>query len=247
MIAASNHVAADTDIDYVDRNDNNGIERSVQAESRLGASQQDDHHNTGTARNAVAVCNTTGRHYSPQINTTGRHHSLQVNEIEATAVDLDEENCKMQERIDKEIEEELARQVAESDATTEVVAEVVTGFWCSRREKIIGALRLMLVILAVVMGIVFGPRALEPADPTPSPTAAPTSQLFALTELLSNASPDGGKALARALAPQNEALNWLVDNKNLELYSEEQKYNDTSLRLSTTAQTAPVGMTVLVG
>lgn len=115
----------------------------------------------------------------------------------------------------------VERELAERQRNT-AVAEVVTGFWCSKRVKIIGALGLMVVITAVVLGTVL-PRVLEPPEPTSAPTAAPTAPLPFLTDKISSVSPDGGVALQDSSTPQNDALTWLVNNTFLNMYSFEKK------------------------
>lgn len=102
------------------------------------------------------------------------------------------------------------------------VAEVVTGFWCSKRVKIMGGVGALFVIVAVTLGTVL-PKVLEPPEPTAAPTAAPTSPLPYLTDVLSAISPDDGVALQTPSTPQNNALNWLVNNTYLDTYSIEKK------------------------
>lgn len=104
----------------------------------------------------------------------------------AELVDPILENQKVEERVERQVQEKL--QNAE-------VAEVVKGFWCSRRVKLFNVFAVVLGILAVVLGTTL-PLTLRPDEPTPAPTAAPTSSLPGLVELLDEASPDGGTALS---------------------------------------------------
>lgn len=140
----------------------------------------------------------------------------QLGEVTATVVDTDEENRKRQEEIEKEVQARLEQQMAEQEESVEI-AEIVTGFWCSRRVKIVIVLALALVVmLAIVLGTVL-PYALEPPEPaTAAATAGPTSPLPGLTELLSSVSLDGGAALQTPSSPQNKALNWLAGNAHLD-------------------------------
>jgi hypothetical protein len=69
------------------------------------------------------------------------------------------------------------------------------------------------------------PTTLEPtqAPTTSAPTQAPTISALAFTELLSNASSDGGEALRNSSTQQAAAMEWLAGNENLSNYSAQQK------------------------
>lgn len=145
-----------------------------------------------------------------------------VEEVSATLVDEDEENRRIQSRIDEEVE----RQRQEERENVEV-ASVVKGFWCSRRFKIVGSVALFFAILGVVLGVVLW-KVLQPETPSPLPE---------LMQLLSSVSFDNGNALQTPGTPQNDALYWLANNNtDLDTYSDErkiQRYALATLYLST--------------
>jgi hypothetical protein len=161
-------------------------------------------------------------HSTPSsINNTGL-----TEEVSATLVNTDEENRKVQERVDEEVQRALEQQALEMEQNTGV-AHVVTGFWCSSRVKIMIAFCLFLAAVAITLGIVL-PRVLEPE---------PMSPLPGLVDLLSAESFDGGEALSTPSTPQNDALLWLANNTDLEYYSNErkvQRYSLATLYYSTT-------------
>lgn len=73
----------------------------------------------------------------------------------------------------------------------------------------------VLIILAIVLGTVFGTRNKGNAsmDPAPSPTLSSESE--AVKDLIESVSLDGGVALQNASSPQSMALEWLQgDNAN---------------------------------
>lgn len=146
--------------------------------------------------------------------STARYEEQEEGLVTAEAVDQEELNREVEERMERK-RLERSREIAE--------AAVVTGFWCSRRVKIGSAIVAVLAIAGIVLGTVL-PRAFEPPEPTPMPTPAPTSILSGLTEFLAtHASFDGGAALRTPSTPQNKALIWLANDTGLDSYSNERK------------------------
>jgi hypothetical protein len=91
-------------------------------------------------------------------------------------------------------------------------------------HKILGIVAAIVILLCVgaVLGVVFSRRMTSEA-PTDAPTAAPTSVVDGITDLISSVSFDVGEALQDPSSPQYMALNWLVENTNLDTYSDEKK------------------------
>jgi hypothetical protein len=95
---------------------------------------------------------------------------------------------------------------------------------CSLRILTIAVAIVLLICIGAVLGAVFSRnQKMRKVAPTDAPTAAPTSLIDGVTQLISSVSFDGGEALQNPSTPQNMALNWLVENKNLDLYSDEKK------------------------
>jgi hypothetical protein len=179
-----------------------------------GPGYRDDGHDDDTAPvSFVSLLEST--------NNNVQQQQQQEQEVQVTAelVDLEVENQKVEERVERQVLEKL--QSAE-------VAEVVKGFWCSRRVKLLSGFAFVLGILAILLGTTL-PLTLRPDEPTLAPTAAPTSPLPGLVELLEEVSSDGGAALSTPSTPQNRALNWLAGNANLDSYSNERKIQRYSL------------------
>jgi hypothetical protein len=145
--------------------------------------------------------------------------------VSAEVVDIDEENRRIQEEIDRGIAAQREREHAKREAeipTAEIMNEKRS---CSKGVKVLIAVGFIVVILAII-GVVFG--VMPPGEPlqtqTNSPTASPTaSPITSLTELLSNMSSDGGTDLLTPSTPQNDALRWLAGNTHLDTYSDEKK------------------------
>lgn len=145
--------------------------------------------------------------------------------VSAEVVDVDEENRRIQEGIDRGIAAQRERERAKREAeipTAEILNEKRLS---SKRVKVLIAVGFIVVILAII-GVVFG--VMLPREPlqtqTNSSTASPTaSPITSLTELLSNISSDGGTDLQTPSTPQNDALRWLAGNTYLDTYSDEKK------------------------
>lgn len=113
-----------------------------------------------------------------------------------------------------------------------------------RRVGIMVALT-CLVILAIVLGTVFGVRNNNKdsigIEPTTSPTSSPES--VAIQELIESVSLDGGAALQNEASPQSLALEWLVQdsvNRNGTQYEDSrliQRYALAALYYSTSGDT----------
>lgn len=131
-------------------------------------------------------------------------------EVIASLVDLDEENRKQRALIEKEVQEKLEQKEAEIQQTAMVAEQITTGFWCSRRTKIIIALATALAIIFAILGTSLW-LVLKPVPP-PAP-------IVALKEFLSSVALDGGESLGIESSPQHEALVWLANNTNLTYYS----------------------------
>lgn len=183
---------------------------------------------------AVAVNNLDDDEFSDDFTLTapsGVHQPSNSDvAVEAELVNTEEDDRKMQERLERELQERLERERIERERNI-AVAEIVSDgnrSSSSRRLCIIGIVTVVLVavVLSVVLTQVLQPKPLPsqvsaPTSPAASP--APTSILEDLTELLSDVSLDGGAALATRSTPQNSALMWLSGNVNINSYSYEKK------------------------
>ena len=85
------------------------------------------------------------------------------------------------------------------------------------------AVVLVLAVVAIVVGSVIATSSSNSQKGEVPPTAAPTSALPGLIELLSSVSFDNGTALQTTSTPQNDALIWLSNNTNLDTYSDKRK------------------------
>jgi hypothetical protein len=96
----------------------------------------------------------------------------------------------------------------------------------SKRNIVIG-LVLILACVGIAVGLVFALRPKSTTEPTaiPStaPPAAPTSPASTTADLLLSVSFDEGAALEKPGTPQNMAYNWLVENINIDTYSDKNK------------------------
>jgi hypothetical protein len=132
------------------------------------------------------------------------------NPVSAEVVDEDEENRRIQEKVDQEVaEREHQRAEQEGEIPeAEIVAEKQN---CTTRVKIwSGVAVVLLVTVAVVLGTVLPEKS--------------TSPLQKFKSLLIPVSFDNGTALQTPLTPQNNALNWLANNNtNLDSYSNAKK------------------------
>jgi hypothetical protein len=149
------------------------------------------------------------------------------NPVLAVVVDEDVENRRIQETIDREVaERERHRAEQEGEIPEAVIVDLRT------RLKIwIG----VSVVVAVVLGTVLT-REQDEMQPTEAPTSSPQEILKELENILVQMSFDNGAALQTASSPQNEALNWLANNTNLNLYSNAtkiQRYTLATLFFST--------------
>lgn len=145
--------------------------------------------------------------------------------VSAEVVDIDEENRRIQEEIDRGIAAQREREHAKREAEIPTAEILNEKRLCSKGVKVLIAVGFIVVILAII-GVVFG--VMPPGEPlqtqTNSPTASPTaSPITSLTELLSNMSSDGGTDLLTPSTPQNDALRWLAGNTHLDTYSDEKK------------------------
>lgn len=136
-------------------------------------------------------------------------------EVPAMLVDAEEEERIRREKVEREVQEKLEQKERNTS-----IAKVITGFWCSRRTKIISASFLVMAILAVALGIGIWIRLKPPPPPGP---------IEELTTLLSSVSFDNGAALRTESTPQYDALVWLANDTNLDSYSESQKIQRYSL------------------
>jgi hypothetical protein len=128
------------------------------------------------------------------------------NPVSAEVVDEDEENRRIQEKVERERKRQRAEQEGEIPE-----AEIVTEKQnCTTRVKIwSGVAVVLLVTVAVILGTVLPQK-------TPSPSQKVVQELESLLIPLSF---DNGTALRTVLSPQNNALNWLGINVNLNSYS----------------------------
>jgi hypothetical protein len=148
------------------------------------------------------------------------------NPVSAELVDEDEERRRIQEEIDREVAErerervEREGQIPEAEIVIETEDEnSIENSPCSTRVKILSVVAVvLLVIVAIVLGTVL-PQLSEPEELTPG-TVPPTPEDIAL---LSSVSFDNGAALQTPSTPQNNALLWLSNNANLDIYSDERK------------------------
>jgi hypothetical protein len=108
-------------------------------------------------------------------------------------------------------------------------AEIVEEKHCTKRVKIwSGVAVALLVAVAVVLGTILT-RAQDEMQPTEAPTPSPQEVIQELESLLIPVSFDNGKTLENESTPQNNALNWLANNSNLDLYSDATKIQRYSL------------------
>jgi hypothetical protein len=134
------------------------------------------------------------------------------NPVLAEVVDEDEENRRIQEKVERERERQRAEQEGE------IPQAVVVEF--STRLKIWSCVAVVLLVtVAVVLGTVLPPQinanSNETTDP---PTPSPQEVIQALESLLIPVSFDNGTALRTASSPQNKALIWLSNNTDLNSY-----------------------------
>jgi hypothetical protein len=144
----------------------------------------------------------------------------QNNPVSAEVVDEDEENRRIQEKVDREVAER-ERQRAEQEGEIPE-AEIVTEKQnCTTRVKIwSGVAVVLLVTVAVVLGMVLPPQIKANSNKTTDPpTPSPQEVIQELESLLSSVSFDNGTAIQTASSPQNKALIWLSNNTDLNLYS----------------------------
>jgi hypothetical protein len=104
----------------------------------------------------------------------------------------------------------------------------------SKRNIVIG-LVVILACVGIAVGLVFAlrpkstsePTEISPTEPTANssmaPPTAPTSPSSTMADLLSSVSFDEGAALGTPGTPQNMAYNWLVENINIDTYSDKTK------------------------
>lgn len=113
-----------------------------------------------------------------------------------------------------------AVQRLENTAVGRVIADneaAFRGSFCHGRRKWITIVASILVVTGIILGIV-SPM-LQPAE-----TTHPGEwQEQNLEDILSSVSFDGGKALRTPWTPQNQAYNWLLEDPNLSLYSNQTK------------------------
>jgi hypothetical protein len=131
------------------------------------------------------------------------------NPVSAEVVDEDEENRRIQEKVDREVAERERHRAEQEGEIPE--AEVVTEKQnCTTRVRIwSGVAVVLLVTVAVVLGTVLPQK-------TPSPSQKVVQEL---ESLLIPVSFDNGTSLRTVASPQNNALNWLGINVNLNSYS----------------------------
>jgi hypothetical protein len=126
------------------------------------------------------------------------------NPVLAEVVDEDEENRRIQEKVERERERQRAEQEGEIPEA-EIVIEKQT---CTTQVKIwSGVAVVLLVTVAVVLAMVL---------PQKTP---PQEVIQELESLLIPVSFDNGTALRTVSSPQNKALIWLSNNTYLNLYS----------------------------
>jgi hypothetical protein len=156
--------------------------------------------------------------------TVSRTSRVDPNNPVAELVDEDEENQRIQEKIDREVAAQRERHRTEQEGEIPEAEILIEKNHCSTRVKICSGVAVaLLVALAIVLGTVI-PRALqELAEPTEPPTPSPQEVRKELESFLSGASFDNGTALQAPSTPQNEALIWLANNTNLDTYSDEKK------------------------
>jgi hypothetical protein len=131
------------------------------------------------------------------------------NPVSAEVVDEDEENRRIRQQIDHEVAAQRERERMEQEG--EIPEAVIVTF--STRLKFWSSVTMILLVsVAVVLATVL-PQVLE--DPTPS---SPQEILKELKSLLISKAFDNGEALQKQSTPQNKALNWLANNKNLDSY-----------------------------
>jgi TolA-binding protein len=104
----------------------------------------------------------------------------------------------------------------------------------SKRSIVIG-LVIILACVGIAVGLVFALRPKSTTEPTEiltteptaisstAPPAAPTSPSSTTADLLSSVSFDEGAALGTPGTPQSMAYNWLVENINIDTYSDKTK------------------------
>lgn len=205
----------------------------------LVGNEENQHHGDGTTEDqpsqpgAVAVPGLDGdssRIYSliptsVPLETPVRDESpVQDEAIRAERVDIEEENRKRQEQVEKQVQDALIREREQQRRNT-VVARVVGNDeirQISKRRRIYILTGSFLFVVLAAVGIVLGLL----LRPVPTPPSSPDDNetiLQDLIELLSNASYDGGTALSTQSTPQSNALNWLAGNANLANYTDETK------------------------
>jgi hypothetical protein len=141
------------------------------------------------------------------------------NPVSAEVVDEDEENRRIQEKVDREVAER-ERQRAEQEGEIPE-AEVVTEKQnCTTRVKIwSGVAVVLLVTVAVVLGTVLPLQIQANSNKTTdAPTPSPQEILKELENILVQVSFDNGTALRTASSPQNKALIWLSNNTGINSY-----------------------------
>jgi hypothetical protein len=139
------------------------------------------------------------------------------NPVSAEVFDEDEENRRIQEKVERERERQRAEQEGEIPE-----AEIVTEKQnCNTRDKIWSVVAvILLVTVAVVLGTVLPPQIKANSNQTTDP-ATPSQQevIQELESLLIPVTFDNGTALRTASSPQNKALIWLSNNTDINSYS----------------------------
>jgi hypothetical protein len=139
------------------------------------------------------------------------------NPVSAEVVDEDEENRRIQEKVDREVAER-ERQRAEQEGEIPEAEIVIEKQNCTKRVKIwSGVAVVFLVTVAVVLGTLLT-QVLK--APTPSP---PPKVLQELKSLLIPVTFDNGTSLQTPSSPQNNALNLLAFDAKLDSYPDAKK------------------------
>jgi hypothetical protein len=148
------------------------------------------------------------------------------NPVSAEVVDEDEENRRIQEKVDREVAER-ERERAEQEG--EIPEAVIVNF--STRLKIWSSVAVVLLVtVAVVLGTVLPQQIKANSNKTTDPpTPSPQEVIQELERLLIPVTFDNGTALRNASSPQNNALNWLAKNTNLDSYLDAQKIHRYAL------------------
>jgi hypothetical protein len=139
------------------------------------------------------------------------------NPVSAEVVDEDEENRRIQEKVERERERQHAEQ-EEEIPEAEIVIEKQN---CTTRVRISsGVAVVLLVTVAVVLGTVFPPQIKAKSNQTiDPPTPSQQEVIQELESLLIPVTFDNGTALRIASSPQKKALIWLSNNTDINSYS----------------------------